>query len=160
MCSGLTAGRDLRQSTGWSPPEWPPPTAASRDDFAAHLGEWMRAQGDNLICAIAETQGRLVGMAWLVIFERVPNPGQRRRLNGDLQSVYVDPEYRGQELGYRLLRVLCHAADERGLVKLTVFSNERATTLYERLGFRDSGLLLERDAGAEERRETGDTAAP
>lgn len=133
----------------WSPPEGPPASTASRNEFAAHLGQWMRARADNLVCVVAEADAELVGMAWLVIFERVPNPGQRRRLNGDVQSVFVDPEYRGHGLGYRLVRSLCEAADTRGLVKVTVHSSEKALTLYERLGFRVSGRLLERDPGAQ-----------
>ena len=132
----------------WAPPEWPPPTAESRDEFAAYLAAWMRERGDRLVCVVAEDDGVLVGMAWLVIFQRVPNPGQRRRLNGDVQSVYVEPDFRGQGLGYRLMRAICDAADERGLVKVSVYSSDRALTLYQRLGFRDSGVLLERDLGA------------
>jgi len=131
----------------WSPPS-SPSTSESREEFAVHLETWMRDRSDSLVCVVAEDDGVLVGMAWLVIFERVPNPGQPRRLHGDVQSVFVTPEFRGQGLGYKLVRAICDAADERGLAKVGVFANDRALTLYQRVGFRASGVLLERDLGA------------
>ena len=126
----------------WSPPAQPP-TEASREEFATTLGTWMQA--NNATCMVADLDGELVGMAWLIVFERVPNPDARRRLGGDIQSVYVIAEHRGQGVGRRLVQALCALADERGVARVTVHSGTRTTGFYERLGFQHSGVLLQRE---------------
>lgn len=125
----------------WSPPAMTE-TVASQAGFARELTEWM--QSHDVVCAVADLDGELVGMAWLVAYERVPNPDDSRRLSGDLQSVFVVPERRNQGIGELLVRFACSLADERGIGKLTVDANERAAPFYLRLGFRRSGVLLQR----------------
>jgi hypothetical protein len=78
----------------WSAPDREP-TIAQRGDFSHALNQWMSRLGDSLICRVAAVEGRVVGMAWIVVFDRVPNFGQAYRLAADLQSVYVIPEFRG-----------------------------------------------------------------
>ena len=127
----------------WSPPA-EPDTPGSRRDYAEWLGNWMTAHRDDVLCAVAVLDGRLVGMAWLAIYERVPNPGARRRRTGDVQSVFVLEEHRGLGIGRHLITLLCAAADELGLPSITVWSSVAAREFYERLGFSSPELLLER----------------
>jgi len=129
--------------TRWSPPK---ASFADRDvdEFAGLLRDWVEDAGDRYLCAIAELDGELVGMASLVMFDRVPNPDQPRRLAGDIQSVYVEPEHRGRGLGRQLVELLIDEADRRGIAKLTADSSEEALPLYRRLGFTESPLLLQR----------------
>lgn len=127
----------------WAPPPGTP-TAAEREEFARHLGMWFGADTDSRICMVAELDGALVGMAWLVIFERAPDFGARRRLTGDVQSVFVLPEHRRAGLGGRLVDALVAVADERGVHRVTVSSNTGAAPVYRRAGFVDAPLLLER----------------
>lgn len=108
----------------------------------------MRDRGDTSVCVVAEDEGELIGVAWLVIFERVPTPDEKRRLSGDIQSVYVEPGHRGRGIGQHLVRVVCSIADERGIPRLTVHSSRRAVPIYERVGFQHSDVLLQREAGA------------
>jgi hypothetical protein len=44
--------------------------------------------------AVAELDGSLIGMGWLVIFERAPNIRDARRRIGNVQSVFVDEGHR------------------------------------------------------------------
>ena len=120
------------------------PSTGSFEGFVADLATWMSDRSDSLICFVAQERELLVGMAWLVIYERVPNPDERVRLSGDLQSVYVIPEFRGRGVGAALVMATCDAADRRGLAKITVDSSDLAMPLYRRLGFADSQRVLQR----------------
>jgi GNAT superfamily N-acetyltransferase len=126
----------------WSPPPAPAPADAA-GDFAAHLEDWMRRQGDRYLCAMATAGEEPVGMAWLAVFERVPNARERLRLSGDVQSVYVRPGLRNQAIGERLVRLLLDEAGRRGVTEFTVHSSEGALPFYRRLGFVGSDRRLE-----------------
>lgn len=120
------------------------PATEERAQFIQALGEWMDTMGDSLVCRVAEVNGALVGMAWMVIFERVPDIHNRKRATGDIQSVFVASEYRGQGIGLALVRAVCETADILGISRVMVSVNERAAALYIRAGFTPSPILLER----------------
>ncbi|MFC0681480.1 GNAT family N-acetyltransferase [Lysobacter korlensis] len=127
----------------WSPPAQPDDREALRD-FTEWLADWMTAHRDDVLCKIAVADGRLIGMAWLAIYERVPNPDDRRRRTGDVQSVFVLPRFRGRGVGRRLMSELCAAADDLGIPTVTVRSSASAMPFYERLGFTPSEFDVER----------------
>ena len=83
-------------------------------------------------------------MAWLAVFDRVPNPDSFVRLSGDIQSVYVVPEQRGLGVATRMVEMLVEIADARGIASISADSSEQALAFYHRLGFRRSLLLLQR----------------
>lgn len=80
-------------------------------------------------------QEKLIGIAG---FERMKR--QRDRHRGELVQVYVDANYRGQNLGEKLVRrVLEHAFTLAGLEQAqlsVVAGNKTAIALYEKLGFK------------------------
>jgi GNAT superfamily N-acetyltransferase len=77
-----------------------------------------------------------IGAAWLMLAERVPSPErQSRRWCGDIQSVFVVPEFRGCGVGKTLLEVVLSEARRLELEHVTVHSNDLATSLYQRVGF-------------------------
>jgi GNAT superfamily N-acetyltransferase len=78
----------------------------------------------------------VVGAAWLTLAERVPSPDRRHRRCGDVQSVYVVPEFRERGVGTTLLEAVLEEAGRLGLEHVTVHSNDQATPLYQRVGFR------------------------
>ena len=131
----------LRQR--WSPPAVPH-SDLERDHYAAHLRQWMRSSGDRSVCAVASFEGDFIGMAWLAVFDRVPNPDSFVRLSGDIQSVYVVPEQRGLGVATRMVEMLVEIADARGIASISADSSEQALAFYHRLGFRRSLLLLQR----------------
>ena len=69
---------------------------------------------------------------------------QRASHRGEIVQVYVDPSYRGLNLGEKLLRrVLEYAFTLEGIeqVQLSVIAgNQKAIKLYEKLGFRTFGV--------------------
>ncbi|WP_267278412.1 GNAT family N-acetyltransferase [Arthrobacter sp. CDRTa11] len=121
-----------------------PVSESERREFAEDLAAWMRSQGQALLCHVAEADGQLVGMAWLVLFERVPDIHDRTRLTGDIQSVYVLPQHRQRGIGRALVRSLIDAADERGVPRVTVSANAAAAAMYSAEGFGTARYLLER----------------
>jgi GNAT superfamily N-acetyltransferase len=128
----------------WALPEKTAQPAALRD-FSSALEQWMTLQREVSVCKIALLDAELVGMAWLAVFDRVPNPDDLRRRSGDVQSVFVVPEHRGLGIGRRLMAAICEAADNLGIRKLTVDSNDEAFPFYEHIGFTRSDLLLQRE---------------
>ena len=133
--------------------EWgqsdPSPAVEQMDEFAGVLARWITRQGDSLVVNVAVADGDVVGMAWMVVFERVPDFDDRRGWTADIQSVYVTPSLRGRGLGSRLVDALCTAADMRGIPRTLVTASARSVPLYNRFGFDNSPLLLQRPAGRE-----------
>jgi GNAT superfamily N-acetyltransferase len=130
--------------------EWaaldPRPDKAAEWVFADQLSAWMDRMGERMVCRVAVMGDDLVGMAWLVVFERVPNFGELKRRTGDLQSVYVVPSKRGHGIGLALVSALCAESDQRGIARLTVHSSSPGIALYEAAGFHQAATLLYRDA--------------
>jgi ribosomal protein S18 acetylase RimI-like enzyme len=80
---------------------------------------------------IAETQGRIVGM------------GALRRVNGEtaeIKRMRVQPEFQGQGLGTRMLKLLESKAKEFGYVKLildTSLLQQAALHIYSKYGYKE-----------------------
>ena len=121
-----------------------PVSPEQRRRFAETLARWIERKGTSLIASVADHRGEIVGMAWLVAYERVPNIDQAVRVTGDIQSVYVTPAFRGAGVGRALVASLLEAADARGIERVTVSANHTAAPLYAQLGFRSDEILLER----------------
>ncbi|MEU5722929.1 GNAT family N-acetyltransferase [Micromonospora sp. NPDC047738] len=83
-----------------------------------------------------------VGMAWLMVADRVPTPARRHRRSGDVQSVYVVPELRDSGIGAALLEAVLAEAGGLALEHVTVHASDRAVRFYERLGFQHDERLL------------------
>ncbi|MEU4741086.1 GNAT family N-acetyltransferase [Actinosynnema sp. NPDC023658] len=120
---------------------------AADEEFGARFAAWARAHAATHRCAVAVVAGRVVGMAWLAVVPRVPHPAASDRASGDVQSVYVLPDRRGEGLGGRLVDALLDQARALGLERVTVHSSERAVTAYERSGFAVSPHLLQVELG-------------
>jgi GNAT superfamily N-acetyltransferase len=142
----------------WARPDETATPAALRE-FGSALGDWMTRQGDASIGKLAVLDSELVGMAWLAVFDRVPNPGDLNRRSGDVQSVFVVPEHRGHGIGRLLMEAICETADGLGIRKLTVDSSAAAVPFYQRFGFTLNDQLLQRVAAGVARRGESDIAA-
>ena len=120
----------------------------SRDEFVGELTRWAEAHASTHECVVAEAGGKVVGMAWPALTARVPGPRSVDRWVGDLQSVYVLPEFRGQGIGSRLVELAIDRLAARGAERVTVHSSEKAVALYARAGLSASELLLGRPLNA------------
>ena len=112
------------------------------DQFRADFAAWVSERRDTHVPFLVEVGGCAVGMAWLVIIERVPGPEKWTRLAGFLQSVYVTPEHRNRSLGSLLMERLIDEARGEGLEYLSVHPSPLSFPFYRRLGFTGEGSLL------------------
>ena len=114
-------------------------------EFEAALGLWWASHEQSHVAYIAERDGDAVGMAWLAMFDRIPQPRDVRRLAGNLQSVFVLEAFRNQGTGRALVEAVIAAARARGVGYLIVHPSQRAYPLYRRLGFAATYDLLHMD---------------
>jgi GNAT superfamily N-acetyltransferase len=114
----------------------------SEEAFVTAFTAWYGDHLQDHRAFLAEVDGRVVGMACLAIFDRVPGPLRFVRLAGLVQSVYVIPEVRDQGIGRLLVEAVIAEARDRKLEFLIVHPSERAFSLYRRLGFAVTDSLL------------------
>lgn len=117
--------------------------AGGRDEFVADFVRWAATQRDSHRCWVADSGGRVVGMAWLAVQERPPSPSSPRRRSADLQTVYVEPAFRNAGIAGRLVAEVVRTAAGLGAGRITVHSSRRAVPVYRRAGFAQSPVLLQ-----------------
>ena len=106
-----------------------------RADYLPFFADWLAEHQASHLPFLAEEGEQPVGMAWLMVAERVPTPRRRSRRSGDVQSVYVVPELRNRGVGAVLLEGVLAEARRLDLEHVTVHSSDRAVPFYQRVGF-------------------------
>ena len=114
----------------------------SQAEFETAFRHWWGSRQQSHVAYIAESEGDAVGMAWLAMFERIPQPRRLERLAGNVQSVFVLDPFRNQGIGRALVEAVITDARGRGAGYLIVHPSQRAYPLYERLGFAATNDLL------------------
>jgi GNAT superfamily N-acetyltransferase len=112
-------------------------------ELSLALASWIEAHRETVIGKVAEEDGRLVGMAWLAIIDRVPVPTRYDRRSGEVQSVYVDPQYRSSGIGRALMDSITAEGNSLGLSRIVLHSSHEGAEFYRRLGWVNSEFLLE-----------------
>ena len=93
---------------------------------------WMHDKSHEVIGLVYEVDGNIVGLAH---YRRMPSPLRGQDI-GFLDDLFVDPEYRGQRIGKKLINKLKEISQSRGwnLVRwITREDNLRAKSLYNRV---------------------------
>jgi GNAT superfamily N-acetyltransferase len=119
----------------------------SETEFKVAFTQWWRTRQSTHVAYIAEVAGDAVGMAWLAVFDRMPQPRQLERLAGNVQSVFVLEAHRNRGTGRALVDAVINEANARGLGYLIVHPSARAYPLYKRLGFAETNQILHMDLG-------------
>lgn len=114
-----------------------------RAAFLELFSAWVVEHLSTHIPFLAEADDQVVGMAWLMLADRVPSPANRCRRTGDVQSVYVVPELRDGGVGAQLLQAVLAEASRLELEHVTVHSSQRAVPFYQRSGFQPEQRWLE-----------------
>jgi GNAT superfamily N-acetyltransferase len=117
--------------------------ATDRAWFVEFFTAWVIDHLPTHLPFLLEVDGRTAGMAWLMLADRVPSPSRMDRRTGDVQSVYVVPEFRNGGAGAALIEAVLAEARNRELEHVTVHSSERAVPFYLRSGFADGQRWLE-----------------
>jgi len=97
-----------------------------------------RFSGENVILA-ARAAGQVVGLCWCVFF----NPGTG--LEAEVAEVYVDPGFRSQGIGRKLLQQAVELFRQRNVTFAAVWTranNPQAVRVYEEAGFRRTEQLV------------------
>lgn len=97
--------------------------------------EWVAAHAESHLPFVAEVDGRIAGVAWLLVAARVPSSKGLDRHYGDVQSVQVREEFRNRGIGTALIQAILDEARARRLEHVTVHSSRRAVDFYLRNGF-------------------------
>jgi GNAT superfamily N-acetyltransferase len=117
--------------------------------FEATFVEWWGRRQDSHTAYIAEVDGEAAGMAWIAVFDRIPQPRDMVRLAGNVQSVYVLDDLRNRGIGRALVEAVIEEARMHAVGYLIVHPSQRAYSLYERLGFDRTDALLYMDLDGE-----------
>jgi GNAT superfamily N-acetyltransferase len=110
--------------------------------FEAAFVTWWADRQDNHIAFIAESGEEAVGMAWLAVFDRMPQPRSLDRRAGNVQSVFVLEEHRNRGTGRALVEAAVSEARRLGLGYLILHPSRRASPLYLRMGFAATDQIL------------------
>lgn len=112
---------------------------ARRSLYLRWLGE------GNAFGLLAERNGEAVGYAICCLYDGPDDTFPVGARYGDLYSLCVAEQERGQGIGSRLLDAVDSELEQRGVHDLrisVIAGNERAQRLYERRGFRVAELAL------------------
>ena len=117
------------------------------DDFAERFDAWAEREQDQRITWLGLVDGEPAGMVNLLVFTRMPRPGQDTSRWGYLANCYVRPERRNSGLGARMLEACTSYADEHGFVRIVLSPSERSVPFYARGGFEPATTLMVRRPG-------------
>jgi len=115
------------------------------EGYEERFASWYEQEAPRRLNWLAETDGRVVGMTNLVLFERMPRPGPDPGRWGYLANAYVRPECRNRGIGTRLVEAVLGYADGHGFARVVLSPSQRAIPLYRRAGFGPADALLSRE---------------
>jgi GNAT superfamily N-acetyltransferase len=75
-------------------------------DKLAAYADWVAAHAQTHLPFVAEVDGYVVGVAWLLLAERVPGNESLDRRYGDVQAVMVREDYRNNGVGGALMAAI------------------------------------------------------
>jgi GNAT superfamily N-acetyltransferase len=103
-----------------------------------------------VLAAEHRESGQVLGCATAIIDQRAPAPGCLNGLSGWVQSVVVEPQWRGRGIARQLMQHLLRWFANRSVACVVLQSTAAAGTLYQALGFAtsDETLLIRQEASA------------
>lgn len=130
------------------PAQKQPPPAPSAAHYAAF--DAIEADANNHVY-VADVDGKVVGTFQLTFIPQLTYGGC---LVAQIESVFVDAEWRSSGVGASMMQFARAEAERRGALRLQLTSNvqrERAHRFYERLGYRAThkGMKLYLGAGSQ-----------
>ena len=114
-------------------------------DFEDRLADWWLRMADRRHTWLAWAGDWPIGMAALVVFERMPAPGSPTAHWGYVSQVWVDPAYRRRGVATALMGAAIEWAREQQMVRLVLNPSEISRPMYAALGFRPADDLLRLD---------------
>lgn len=115
-----------------------------REAFEARLARWLEEHmGTTWLAWLALDGEEAIGMVFLHVVDKLPNPVPEPEQLGYVTSLYVRPDRRGGGVGAALLEMALDECRTRGLDTVVLWPSARSRSLYERRGFRAPGMVME-----------------
>jgi len=93
---------------------------------------------DDFIGMIAEYNGNIASVVYMIIAEKPANPHFIDGKTGTLMNVFTYPEYRKKGIAQKLIKEIINEAKERGVGYIDLMATDAGYSLYKNLGFNDS----------------------
>lgn len=113
--------------------------------FEERLSAWILGDGERRTIWLACLGLRVVGMASVFEYRRMPRPGRPDSRWGYLSNMFVAEEFRNRGVGSALLAAIIAVAEVREYARLVLSPSERAIEFYRRAGF----IVPDRSAGGD-----------
>lgn len=91
----------------------------------------------NLICWGIEVDGKIVSIASLNLFTRIPYLDNLSGREGYILNIYTRPNYRKRGLAGRLVNIIIDYAKENEIKRLWLNSSEQGKSIYINHGFEE-----------------------
>lgn len=116
---------------------------------------WVRPKLENgsYVGWLVSKDGLVVAGAGMLLMDFPPHWMDTEPVRAYLLNFYVDPEFRGQGLAYRLLKTAVNDARRRGIKVVSLHASKFGRPLYERNGFTPTNEMIlwsEADRAGEE----------
>jgi GNAT superfamily N-acetyltransferase len=119
---------------------------APAEGFEDELRQWWDRESRHRQAWVALDAGeRPVGMANLMVFERMPRPDRAAGRWGYVANVWVDPPHRRRGVARLLMTTALDWCRGQGLVRVVLNPSEQSLPLYRSLGFRSADDLMRLD---------------
>jgi len=120
--------------------------AEPEDMFVNRCAAWMAERltpASPWHCWVAESEGEILGHAWLQVIEKIPNPIAEPECHAYVTNCYVRPQARGRGVGGSLLEAILAWCREGGVDAIILWPSQKSRSLYLRHGFAIRDDLLE-----------------
>ncbi len=92
---------------------------------------------------VAESENHIVATSGLVLFERLPAPGNLSGQEAYILNMYTLPQWRGQGLATALLQEILRFAKETSIRRLWLNATQSGKPVYEKAGFLAESSAME-----------------
>jgi [ribosomal protein S18]-alanine N-acetyltransferase len=120
--------------------EKPPRSIIETPEMASYVKEWGR-YGDLGLLAV-DSNGNKLGAIWIRLFDDLTKTYGYIDKETPILSMAILPQYRGKGIGSELLKEIKSQAASKGYLRisLSVDPSNPARRLYERFGFKKTGI--------------------